>query len=631
LRSKLEPFDPVDLLATAGALGLLPENAERALRLQAFAQVVASLQIRENLPRISGSRLRQFLSGPELTGLASGEDPFPNAFVEEVPFFGGSYAVFPGTDSSAGYTFRMLSRAIFRDETLSRSLGPHVYSLIVGVLTLSKAIAARAGLHRGTAPVSTSSRSIILPGSDRLSLLKNAVSFAREDIEAFFGTGDLARRPWDRLQEGEVEDVLDRVGKHLRETCNVGEGPIPEPDRNYVLKEAVGFCYRELQQMVRSHRAEEFLEFLIREHEAVVRENAHRKLTIPTRIARFEMVEDIVQQLQEEFPKIAVASLASRFLVEYATTEPPNGFRPISLSSYDEMRALSNHIINFGMLSDAVRYELSDIKLAMLKSGRLGRTQGKYEGATASHMRETMIDTIAQAPGHFARNWPTHEVHTDPNELADALDVATLSEFGFAMTDLSKFIDAIRHVGEQLDPGVAAIDRDELIERLVGPLEWSNDRVDDALTLFSLGPRAKFLDAPPGGTLADVYPWRFNRTFSYLRRPLAVREGFAGAQILWGNRHLQTAHENLLSLCLTGRLKARTDSMRSFISRFRNKQALEFNDSVADVSLTVPLLEEASLNLNRFDRCRAFFAVISDLIHPSADGIAPNQPRVVWH
>ena len=82
----------MDLLATAGALGLLPENAERALRLQAFAQVVASLQIRENLPRISVPRLRQFLSGPELTGLAHGEDPFPNAFVEEVPFFGGSFA-----------------------------------------------------------------------------------------------------------------------------------------------------------------------------------------------------------------------------------------------------------------------------------------------------------------------------------------------------------------------------------------------------------------------------------------------------------------------------------------------------------------------------------------------------------
>ena len=103
------------------------------------------------------------------------------------------------------------------------------------------------------------------------------------------------------------------------------------------------------------------------------------------------MVEDVVQQLQEEFPKIAVASLASRFLIEYAATEPPNVFRPISLSSYDEMRALSNHIINFGMLSDAVRYELSDIKLAILMSGRLGRTQGKYEGATASHTHTLVL------------------------------------------------------------------------------------------------------------------------------------------------------------------------------------------------------------------------------------------------
>ena len=87
LRAQLEPFDPLDLLATAGALELIPENAERALRLQAFAQAVASLQVRQALPTISAPHLRRILSGPELSGLAHGEDPFPNAFVEEVPFY----------------------------------------------------------------------------------------------------------------------------------------------------------------------------------------------------------------------------------------------------------------------------------------------------------------------------------------------------------------------------------------------------------------------------------------------------------------------------------------------------------------------------------------------------------------
>jgi hypothetical protein len=1077
LRSKLEPFDPIDLLAIAGALELLPENAERVLRLQAFAQVVASLPVRENLPKISLPRLRQFLSGTELTSLAHGEDPFPNAFVEEVPFFGGSYSVFPGTASGAAFTFRLLSRTVFRDETLSRSVGPHVHFLIRGVLSLSNAIVARAGLRRGVNPASEASSAIVLPNSNRLNTLKNAVTFAREDMEAFFGAGELAKRPWDQLtalagsvpavgfsfedsplmlrpiiqagntfivpcpevlltalnhhvvalalghagrqafveayshqvvfsvassmrylwitsvghdlprrsaipetqervfrcdvdklvyalvvpdtlqdfqpelgsggfhrtpeladrirqrvrevedslydrapdlnellcllvlggigrahvlgfgevtsdavfqifpahelvtfalleggnslalwrfsreaerlrermmvrswspldefglyrrhnhsfyisddlppnilslttdfsgalhrevietrdwqavpnydgngyievttlhgnrkipiyipsslfsskaavfvdglpfplwvvaatekhshethsfyaelasalaywlwqcseplmaaihyrpdsedviriefsipgeaewskpadipkvggenglivttidrstksirlslqagistlfntgnnygereclrcmlqglreilqvedgltdqkitsiidhvaplglkkmvflldmrrlpeldprgiphyrpvQEGDVEDVLDRVGKYLRDSCNLPEGPVPDGERNSVLKEAVGFCYRELQQMVRSHRPEEFLEFLMREHEAVIRENAYRKLTIPTRIACFEMAEDIVQQMQDEFPKIAVAALAGRFLVEYAAAEPPVGFRPISLGSYDEMRALSNHIINFGMLSDAVKYELSDMELAMLKSGRLGRTHGKYEGATAKHMRETMMDDIAQAPEHFARNWPTPDMHLRSNELVEALDTAALTEFGFTMTDVSEFVGAIRHVGEEIDPGVAVIGREELIERIIGPLGWSRNRVLDAITLFSLGPRTKFLDAPSGGTVADVYPWRFNRTVSYLRRPLVVREEPAGAQILWGNRHVETSHENLLSLCLTGRLKAQTDAMRSFIGQLRNKQGRDFNDSVAD-------------------------------------------------
>jgi hypothetical protein len=1077
LRRKLEPFDPVDLLATAGALELLPENAERALRLQAFAQVAASLQIRQGLNRISVPRLRQFLSGPELTGLAHGEDPFPNAFVEEVPFFGGSYAVFPGTASGVAYTFRMLSRALFRDDSVFRSESRHLFSFVTGVLRLSHEMVRRAGLHRGADPKSQPSGPIIIPSGDRLNGLKNAVSFTREEMEAFFGPGEFAKRPWDRLtslagsvsaegfsfedsplmlqpiiqagntfvvpcpeslltvlnhhvvaialehlerhefveaychqvslsvalsmrylgmtsiryklpnrgaipgtrerlfrcdvdkavfalvipdtlrdfqselgsggmhrtpdlaeqvrdrvreveedlyasmpglnellclvvlggvgrphilgfgkvttdavfeifpaheletfalleggnslalwrfsreserlhhrmmvqswspldefglyrrhhhsfylsddqppdvlnlttdfsgelhrevirtrdwqavpnydgngvvevttlhgnrkipiyipsslfssevavfvdnlpfplwvvavkeehhgksrsfyaelasslaywlwhcsdsltaslrdrphnpelirielslpaeeewgisagapktgsenelivtnvdqntrtvrlsfqpgisslfntgnnygerhclrcmlcglrdilqvqdrltnaqitslidrvaplglkkmvflldmrrlpeldprgiphyrpvQEGDVEDVLDRLGKYLRENCNLQEGPIPDADRNDVLKEAVGFCYRELQQIVRAHHSEGFVEFLIREHEAVVRENAYRKLTIPTRIACFEMVEDIVQQLQEEFPKIAVTALASRFLIEYAATEPPAGLRPISLGSYDEMRALANHIINFGLQSDAVKYELSDMKFAMLRSGRLGRTQGSYEGATATHMRETMTDTIAQSPETFSRNWRTQDTQKGQNEVVRTLDVAALAEFGFTMSEISELTGAIQHVGEEVDPGVAAVRRDELVEQIVGPLGWPRQRVLDALTLFSLGPRRSFLDAPPGATVAEVYPWRFNRAFSYLRRPLIAREGPGGPQILWGNRHVETVHENLLGLCLGGRLKAHSDAMRAFISQLRNKQGRDFNDSVAD-------------------------------------------------
>ena len=70
-------------------------------------------------------------------------------------------------------------------------------------------------------------------------------------------------------------------------------------------------------------------------HEAIVRENAHRRLTVPTGRACFEGVEDVVKQLQEEFSDLAETAIASRFLIEYAAAEPPAGFRQVSLGSLD--------------------------------------------------------------------------------------------------------------------------------------------------------------------------------------------------------------------------------------------------------------------------------------------------------
>ena len=33
--------------------------------------------------------------------MEQGEDPYPGPFIEEVPFYGGGYAVFPGLTSGA--------------------------------------------------------------------------------------------------------------------------------------------------------------------------------------------------------------------------------------------------------------------------------------------------------------------------------------------------------------------------------------------------------------------------------------------------------------------------------------------------------------------------------------------------
>jgi hypothetical protein len=1076
LRAILAPFNTFDLAAVAGALELIPQNAERTVRLQAFAHTVASLPYKEESPRISASRLRATLNGRELGALAYSEDPFPNAFVEEVAYYGGSYAVFPGAMSGATFTFRHLANSIFQQDDFPRYIAGEIHPLILGTLRLSNAMARGAGLRRGADPSPNASSSIVVPDSQRLSALKAAVTFSREQMEAFFGKGDIGNMPWSRLtctprslnnidfsfedslllltpiiqfgnafviccpealiaclnhhivamatqngardvlvdhyanavtnsvetsmrymdirpsqvripgspiagsrelvfrcdsdkaiyatvvpdqlrdflselasggdenpgdlasqlsrrikeveehlyrkpglngllclfvhagvgrglilgldsltiaatfqvfpaneletfallnggnslglwrfareanrlrdegveviswspldefgvyrsrrssfylsdrevpnvltvgaefsgslrretvnvrdwhavphyegdavievttlhskkeipiyipseiltdrvavfveglpipvwilapekedrssdhrmlysefasalaywlwqcsdwlklnfvhnqarrpllvnlvleepsgwselpapiredgrgdavsaatnaqrsevdirlghgvsaifnradnygereclkkllrgvcdvlggerrissgdidalvnevaplgmkkmllllnidhlpqldprniphyrgmQEGEVDDVLASLGTYLRTERSLPVGPIAKDRRNEVIKDAVDFCYRRLQNLVSSHSQSGFLEFLVAEHEAVAREDAYRKLTIPTRIACFASVGDVVRQLQEELPEIARAALASRFLIEYAVAQPPSGLRPISLGSYDEMRALADHIITFGRTSDALKYDLDDIELAILESGRLGRRGLSFHEASNSHMRQVYTEQIAKSPDEFTRNWRTVEPAREPNRAVADLDRASSKEFGFTMSEISEFFGAVQVIGYEVGPGFSVLPRNELVERVSRQLGWNQPRVTEAIALFALGPRKDFLATPRGFSNTDVYPWRFNRALSYVRRPLLLR-GSAEVEVLWGNRHMEAARENLLMLCFSGRLKAKSGEMGQFLGKQRHRAGQDFNHATADV------------------------------------------------
>jgi len=83
---------------------------------------------------------------------------------------------------------------------------------------------------------------------------------------------------------------------------------------------------------------------------------------------------------------------------------------------------------------------------------------------------------------------------------------------------------------------------------------------------------------------AEVYPWRFNRQLSYLRRPFVWRERNGTVEVLWGNRHLYRSMFYLNDLCFSGRLpaQARTPEMQRLMGEFLHQRGEEFNDQVAD-------------------------------------------------
>ncbi|MBN3887666.1 MAG: hypothetical protein HWQ43_00285 [Nostoc sp. JL31] len=389
--------------------------------------------------------------------------------------------------------------------------------------------------------------------------------------------------PYRKVQAADEDELLDELGNYLSSVKNLKEGAIPDDKRTEVLQETVGFFYQELEKLVASLDPKGLLEYLIAYHEAIVYETEHHRLTIPTRLACFSFESEMVEKLNKEFPERQKAALASRFIIEYVATRPPDGIRPFSLSAYDRLQALASEIVTFGFESDLINFSLADLKLEMLLSGRLGTDRDQYEKARDAYMSIFTGGEIVRATRRFGHYWRKPKTATEKSALVAQFDAAATIEFGYSITELLEFFGAAMDIGRDIHPSVACLPLRELIVRLANQLGWTPERVSQALELLSLKPRSDFLKPDSPYKPADVFPWKFNRPLSYLRRPFLHRKRNGEVEILWGIRHLNAVSQYLVYLCLNGRLKATSKQMKQVMGELRNIEGEEFNDQVADL------------------------------------------------
>jgi len=388
--------------------------------------------------------------------------------------------------------------------------------------------------------------------------------------------------PYRPIQVGEIDEALDVVGDHFTKTLAKPVGKVPKEQRNEILNEAVTILYKSLVKLIGTLDPKGLLEWLVAQHEAVVREDAFRHLTIPTRLACFEHDPEVVSNLQKELPVISQTALASRFLIEYVVARPPSGFRRISDGFNDQLRGLAYEIITFGMHSDSVHYELSNLKLSILPSGRLGVIDDEYNSALEAHQGDYTTTQIATAYRNFGRSWrrQAKSAREDPTRLSQ-IDAACTAEFGFPMTAVMDFAAALHNLGYEIDPGVVVAPVERVLERVSKALSWERSRTQRVLDFLSLQERADFLQPPPGVKRESVYPWRFSRPLSYIRRPLLLRTQGRGTEVIWGNRHLESSRRNFASVVLGGKFHPTSKEMKLLMGEMRNQEGKEFNARVA--------------------------------------------------
>lgn len=382
------------------------------------------------------------------------------------------------------------------------------------------------------------------------------------------------------VQEADTELVVDELGEYLTGTRGMSPGPIPQPQQDAVLRKVVLYLYQCLTRLIASLSPATVLETLIAHSERMTRDWKFLRLTLPTRIECFKNEEEVLRDLRKQLPAHSLLRLASRFLIEYVATRPPSGFRPMSLSVYDQLVALAAAIVDYGALSDLTHYQIEDLRWTMLESGRLGWNRERLDRTRGEFLRTHAVGQMYRARGSFARHW--NERRPLGTQLEKDVDAATEAELGVPLRDIRDLFSATMTVGIEQGSAVCVWPEDELKQHIASDLQWSNDRTERVFRLLALGPRQDFLAPPPGFRKEDVYPWRLDRALSYIRRPFIIRHGTGGSEVLWGFRHLVLASSYWIHALLYGRLPARSPELKRLVSKLHNTRGREFNDEVAD-------------------------------------------------
>lgn len=383
------------------------------------------------------------------------------------------------------------------------------------------------------------------------------------------------------VQEADRSEVRYRLGQRLGKKYGYRDTDVPQEERKEILNQAVDLLFQEITTMLDGCRGEGLLELLMEMNERLIATSEHRRAILPARLATYPQA---ALRLREESAEANLASICSRFLVEYVAAMAPSGEAAISLSIYDGALAAAAELVDWADLSDAIHGGLSQRGLHFNSDGVMQPAgEDRYESGRSLFFDRHMATERRKSEQRWAGRFERKESEERPEWLAK-LDPLFVPEAGVPLHILGETLIAANHVALTGGQDVVVLARPQAVAALAEVIDREPEEIEKAIDYLALEPRENFL-RPPDGSGTDVYPWRYARRWSYNRRPFVRRIDADGEEeLLWGQRQVFVAFNILYGQIESGRYQelATAPELKSQLGRLADQDGAEFEGRVAD-------------------------------------------------
>lgn len=388
------------------------------------------------------------------------------------------------------------------------------------------------------------------------------------------------------IQETDVSFILDNLVEYLPAGYAIPATITNKDEKIKLCDNIVTALLGVLNERLKVFEGEELIKWLIRANEKCVQVKEFREILIPAKIACFSDFKKEVDELLDKNENLVTTAHALRTLIEFVATNIPAGKKWANFDDIDELLAITNQIATWGAMSEAMRLGVDEPEMGLLPSGRIGTDKTFEKESLQPYSQARTSGEVFQYIEKFEKNYiPSFKKDAQPTEDSKALDEAFLDEFGITLTTLSQIVGTLINEAFKVANPCFKIKEADAINLLLSSIPGlTGEEVQSTLNLLTLRQRPALGVPPAGFRQQDIFPWRYSRQLSYLRRPLVKWvDGNNDTYYFYGYRHLMAYIDNLLFLLYTGKLpETDSEKMKTWIAEVLSEKGAPFRNAVKD-------------------------------------------------
>ncbi|QEC78614.1 hypothetical protein [Mucilaginibacter ginsenosidivorax] len=376
----------------------------------------------------------------------------------------------------------------------------------------------------------------------------------------------------------EIQSILNDLGLNAAPGYPVGD-LVTVREKNKLSNAIVAYHFNALKEMINNFPSQSLLHYLLAMNESLWRLKHMTGQKITSRLACFSRVPSMRQEIIDENLEIEEATLALRCLIEIVVAIPPSGNKMVNNKDYDRMLALTKEIIVWGTISDELNFGVNELDLGVLPSGRVGSGKKFLNESirpyNVAKKNEAIDERVSKEEMQAVGTSPVKEKRDNSTR-----EHAFEAEFGFNWSTYLDMLMTLVDQGFETPDGVVVRSRASIIRLIQERYPLKEELIDSFLQQFSLSTRGTWETLPDGYRITDIYPWRYTRSLSLMRKP--IMEIVIGGQNLfyWGMRQALLSYQYLDDIISDGRYNARSAAMKSYISTLLHEKGKRFTRAV---------------------------------------------------